>query len=277
MDSGSSSGAARRVLKTVLLAGGASLLLANGAWAADAAATSSDAAVSEVVVTGTSIRGVAPVGSALTTVSRDDIKASGAISTTELLNKTPQIFNVGVSDSSRGNTGGSSNITYGSSINIRGISPYETLTLVDGFRAVQQEARAEIVDPSHIPTNMLQRVEIVADGGSAIYGSDAVAGVANLILRRHFEGEEVSLRYGDSTRGYQEKVGQITVGHTWDLWQADGRSASNTCSTTPSSSRSFPSTCATRLPWAGPTSARQAASRATSRSVRRSTPSRPAA
>jgi iron complex outermembrane receptor protein len=173
----------------------------------------------EVVVTGTSIRGVAPVGSALTTVSRDDIKASGAISTVELLNKSPQVFNVGVSDSSRGNTGGSSNITYGSSINLRGISPYETLTLVDGFRMVRQEQRAETVDPSHIPTNMLQRVEIVADGGSAIYGSDAVVGVANLILRRRVEGVEVGARYGLSNLGYQERVGQITVGHVWDSGQ----------------------------------------------------------
>ena len=79
-----------------------------------------------------------------------------------------------------------------------------------------QESRAETVDPSHIPTNMLQRVEIVADGGSAIYGSDAVAGVANLILRRRFEdarGRERAL-WRPCNLGYEEKVGQITAGHS---------------------------------------------------------------
>ena len=211
----------RRFAKATLLATGASLLIAHGAGAQAAAKSdpSEAAELSEVVVTGTSIRGAAPVGSALTAVTREEIKASGAVSVVQILQKTPSVFNVGVSETSRGQTGGSSNITYGSSINIRGLSPYATLTLINGHRMVQQEARAETVDPSHIPTNMLQRVEIVADGGSAIYGSEAIAGVANLILRRRVEGVEVGVRYGESNLGYQEKVGQVTVGHVWDSGQ----------------------------------------------------------
>src|SRR5207237_2249792 len=87
-------------------------------------------------------------------------------------------------------------------------------------RMVRQEPRAETVDPSHIPTNMLQRVEVVADGSSAIYGSDAVSGVANLILRRKLEGGEALVSYGFSNVGnYEEKLGQLTWGHTWDRGQ----------------------------------------------------------
>ncbi len=129
------------------------------------------------------------------------------------------MFNVGTTESSRGQTGGNGNNTYASSINIRGISPYATLTLIDGRPMVQQEPRAEISDPSHVPTNMLQRVEIIADGGSAIYGAEAIAGVANLIMRRKLEGGEWSVRYGDSTNHAREDVAQLTWGHVWDSGQ----------------------------------------------------------
>jgi iron complex outermembrane recepter protein len=211
-----------RVRRTLLLAGAASLLLANAAAAQTARTTQANDAseVEEVVVTGSQLRGVPPVGSALVSVGQDEIRASGAISTVQILNEVPQIFNIGKSETSRGNTGGNSNITYGSSINIRGLSPYATLVLLDGHRMVRQEPRAESVDPSHVPTNMIQRVEVVADGSSAIYGSDAIAGVANLILRRRFDGQEALVSYGQSNIGnYQEYLGQLTFGRTFERGQ----------------------------------------------------------
>ncbi len=112
-------------------------------------------------------------------------------------------------------SGGSNNVTYGSSINIRGIGPFATLTLVDGHRVVPQGTTGFAVDPSVIPTIGLERVEIVADGSSAIYGSDAVAGVANLILRRNFEGLEASARYG-TAKGYNEQQFGVVGGRRWD-------------------------------------------------------------
>ena len=76
-------------------------------------------------------------------------------------------------------------------MNLRGIGPYATLMLVDGHR-VTNNSRS--TDPSIIPTLGLERIEVVADGASAIYGSDAIAGVVNLIPRRDLDGAEVFAR-----------------------------------------------------------------------------------
>ena len=172
----------------------------------------------EIIVTGTSIRGVAPVGSSIVSVGRAEIEASPSVTTAQLLQETPQVFNFGVSDSSRNGTGGAGNITGGTSINLRGLGPYATLTLVNGHRPVPNGTTAAFVDPSSIPTIALERVEIVPDGASAIYGSDAVAGVANLILRRNVEGVQTQVRYGfgDHYRDFQ--VSGI-AGHKWNTGQ----------------------------------------------------------
>lgn len=172
----------------------------------------------EIVVTGSRIRGAAPVGSSVVAISTADIAASGATTTTELIQQVPQVFNLGVSESSRGQSGGSSNITYGSAVNLRGIGPYTTLSIIDGHRVVPQGTSGFAVDPSVIPTLGLERVEIVADGASAIYGSDAVAGVVNLILRRNVEGVEVNARYGFGDDYSERQIG-LVAGHKWSTGQ----------------------------------------------------------
>jgi iron complex outermembrane receptor protein len=178
------------------------------------AAPAAPEAAPEVVITGSRIRGIAPVGSSVVTLGRNDIEQSGAISTAKILQEVPQVFNLGVSENSRGQAGGAGNITYASSINLRGIGPYATLTLVDGHRVVGQGTTGATVDPSIIPALALQRVEIIADGASAIYGSDAVAGVANLILRRNQEALEATVRYGNAD-GYNERMAGALWGHKW--------------------------------------------------------------
>ncbi|WP_260599004.1 TonB-dependent receptor plug domain-containing protein [Sphingomonas endolithica] len=170
----------------------------------------------DVVVTGSRIRGVAPVGSALIEQSRSDLLASGATNTTQLVQNLPQVINQGVSESSRSTSGGAGNITYSSGFNIRGIGPFATLTLLNGHRIVQSGSSGGLPDPSAIPTIAIQRVEVVADGASAIYGSDAVAGVVNLITRRRFNGLEARAQYGlaDDNAYNQYNVGVIG-GHNW--------------------------------------------------------------
>jgi iron complex outermembrane recepter protein len=188
------------------------------AAAGEGSATAGSADVSEVVVTGTRISGAAPVGSTVTTLGRPDIDVSGAVTTIQLIQELPQVYNLGISESSRGQSGGSGNITYGSTINLRGIGPYTTLVLLDGHRAVPQGTSGFAVDPSIIPTLALERVEIVNDGASAIYGSDAIAGVANLILRRNFEGLEANVSYG--TGGdYTERQAGLIGGYRWGTGQ----------------------------------------------------------
>jgi iron complex outermembrane receptor protein len=208
--------ASRNFWQLTQVATAVALLCAADAAQAQSAADSQASAepVAEVVVTGSRIRGVAPVGSSVVTVGPADIAASGAVSTAKILQEVPQVFNLGVSESSRGQAGGSGNISYASSINLRGIGPYATLTLVDGHRVVAQGTTGATVDPSIIPALALQRVEIVADGASAIYGSDAVAGVANLVLRRNREDLEAMVRYGFAD-GYKERQAGAVWGHKW--------------------------------------------------------------
>jgi iron complex outermembrane receptor protein len=147
----------------------------------------------DIVVTGSRLRGSAPVGSTVIAIDRDTITSSGAVSTDRLIQQIPQVLDLGVSENSRAQSGGSGNITYGNTINLRGIGPYATLILVDGHRAVNNSRAFE---PSVIPTLGLERIEVVADGASAIYGSDAIAGVVNLIPRRSLNGIEAVARGG---------------------------------------------------------------------------------
>jgi iron complex outermembrane receptor protein len=169
----------------------------------------------EIVVTGSRVRGAAPVGSTVIALNREDVFASGAVTTDRLIKQIPQVFDLGVSENSRGQSGGNGNITYGNSVNLRGIGPYATLILIDGHRAVNN---SRALDPSVIPTLGLERVEVVADGASAIYGSDAVAGVVNLIPRRSLDGVEASARYGFADDFNEWQVG-AAVGHKWSQGQ----------------------------------------------------------
>lgn len=169
----------------------------------------------DIIVTGSRVRGAAPVGSTVISLGREDVVASGAVTTDRLIKQIPQVFDLGVSENSRGQSGGNGNITYGNSVNLRGIGPYATLILIDGHRAVNN---SRALDPSVIPTLGLERVEVVADGASAIYGSDAVAGVVNLIPRRSLEGVEASARYGWADDFHEWQVG-AAVGHQWSQGQ----------------------------------------------------------
>ena len=197
-------------------------MIAATAFAQTAGSAGADQgdALQEIVVTGTLIRsaGTGAVGSNVIAVDSSDLKATGANNIADMLRDVPQISTLGVSEGSRVGTGGSTNISYGDSINIRGLSPFATLTLVNGHRVPMAGTSGSTVDPNSFPSIMLQRVDIVADGASATYGSDAVAGVANLILRRNVEGVEASARYGWAD-GYKERQLGMLLGHNWGSGQ----------------------------------------------------------
>jgi iron complex outermembrane recepter protein len=171
----------------------------------------------EVLVTGSRIRNAEPVGSSVISLSREDITASGAVTVDRIIREVPQIFDLGVSENSRGQSGGAGNIVYSNTANLRGLGPYATLIIVDGHRVV---SNGRSVDPSVIPTLGAARVEILADGASAIYGSDAVAGVVNIIPRRDLDGAEVLGRYGISEDGdFDEYQVGAAWGNVWDNGQ----------------------------------------------------------
>ncbi len=149
--------------------------------------------VETIIVTGSRVSADGPVGATATVLGREEINASGSLTIDRVIRELPQVFDLGVSENSRAQSGGSGNITYGNSINLRGIGPYATLVLIDGHRAVNN---SRSTDPSVLPTLGVERIEVVANGASAIYGSDAVAGVVNLIPRRSLDGVEAFGRYG---------------------------------------------------------------------------------
>ena len=165
--------------------------------------------VEEVLVTGSRIRGAEIVGTSVLVIDQSAMHDSGGVTIDRMLKEVPLNFDLGVSDNSRGQSGGAGNIVYSNSVNLRGIGAYATLVLVDGHRAI---SNSRSVDPSMLPTLGVERIEVIADGSSAIYGSDAVAGVVNLIQRRSLDGSEVYARYGSSEDGaYTEE----SIGAAW--------------------------------------------------------------
>jgi iron complex outermembrane receptor protein len=173
----------------------------------------------EIVVTGTTIRGVDTVASPLTVLSAEDISESGAGTLYEALARLSQNFRGGVFENSQLQLSPSRdsnlNSSFGSGTNLRGLGNSSTLVLVNGHR-MAPGGFASFVDISAIPISAVDRVEILADGASAIYGADAVAGVVNVILREHIDRPETRLRYGAADGGAQETVASQAIGTRWN-------------------------------------------------------------
>jgi iron complex outermembrane receptor protein len=153
-----------------------------------------------IVVTGTSLRGVAPVGSNLVSVGREAIEDTGAQTIQQILKTVPQITAAG--NAGQGPAGTS---YYSPTIHSLGSSASNsTLVLIDGHRFSLGGQPHPLSDPGIVPPIALERVEVLAEGSSSIYGSDAVAGVINFITRRRYEGFEVQAQagFGDSYETY---------------------------------------------------------------------------
>ena len=174
----------------------------------------------EITITGTHIRGVSPDSSPVTIYARQDIERLGVSNVEQLLRKLPQ--NLGNVDGSTAFAGanndlvGSSNNTNGSTVNLHGLGAGATLVLVNGRRLAPSGFEGAFFDTSSIPLSAVERVEILTDGGSAIYGADAVAGVVNFVLRQDFDGAETNLKYGTTTAGGgEQRVASQTFGRSW--------------------------------------------------------------
>jgi len=177
------------------------------------AADNADAGVKveEIVVTGTNIRGVAPVGSSLISVDRKAIEATGAQTIGQILRTVPAITSSGATP--QGLNPGNSYF----SPTIHGLgasSSNATLVLIDGHRAPPGNQGA-LIDPNIIPPIALERVEVLPEGASSIYGSDAVAGVINFITRKRYDGLEMTGQagMGDNYRTYGAG---LLAGTHWD-------------------------------------------------------------
>jgi iron complex outermembrane receptor protein len=178
--------------------------------------TGNDEGLEEVVVTGTSIHGVENKTVPLLTFDRDAIDRSGYASIGDFIDSLPQNVKSGGNSADGVLTGnGLGNIENATSANLRGLGASSTLTLLNGHR-VAASSFGTGVDLSMIPLSAVERIEVLTDGSSAVYGSDAVGGVVNIILRKDFNGAETSARLDTLTQGggEQKQLGQ-SVGKTW--------------------------------------------------------------
>jgi iron complex outermembrane receptor protein len=170
-----------------------------------------------VVVVGTNIAGAAPVGSEPIVITAEEASRTGLSNVADIIRRMPQVQS-GVGDDT-GFQGGTSQQGYNQAqtetINLRGLGSAATLILVDGRRVVGSGALSTVTEGNQVPLSALSRLEILPDGASAMYGSDAVAGVVNFVLRRDYEGFEATLRAGNQSGG-DEWNATLLGGTVWD-------------------------------------------------------------
>lgn len=157
--------------------------------------------LAEVTVTGSRIaRSTNDLPAPATIIGAPAIAETGLTSVQDVLNRVPQFgMSVGVSDQYGIDEGATL-------INLRGLGTNRTLVLVDGQRRVSGTASSSAVDLSTIPANMIDRIEVITGGASAVYGADAVTGVVNVILKHHADGLEISTKGGISSYGDDNRV-----------------------------------------------------------------------
>lgn len=177
----------------VLMAGAPLTALAQTQTAPDA--------VEEIVVTGSRIpqpnmSSISPV----TQITSQDIKAQGVTRVEDMINALPQAFAAQGANISNGASGTAT-------VSLRGLGSARTLVLIDGRRMTPGSPIAPAADLNFIPSSLVSRVEVNTGGASAVYGSDAVAGVVNFIMQRDFEGLRIDAQYS----GYQHNNENVTA------------------------------------------------------------------
>jgi iron complex outermembrane recepter protein len=170
-----------------------------------------------VRITGTYLHSEQPTGQELISVGRDDIEATGAATAADFLSTLPQTFGGGPNQDTVIGQEAQSNSGMGIGENLRGLGARATLVLINGRRVAPSGTEGEFVDVENIPLSMVERIDILPDSASAIYGADAVGGVVNFVLRDKFDGAETVARGGSGTRGdLQEYLFSQTFGKSWD-------------------------------------------------------------
>ena len=173
----------------------------------------------EVLVTGSRIRNVAPT-SPVIVITREDIERQGLSSTEDIIRSLPQNFSSVNSATSWSEAGRSSDTPYGaeghSFANLRGLGTNATLILVNGRRTASSASfDGGRVNLGNIPAGAIERIEILLDGASAVYGADALGGVINFILREGYTGGKTSVRYENAVNdGNQYSLNQV-FGFGW--------------------------------------------------------------
>jgi outer membrane receptor protein involved in Fe transport len=213
-------------MKSHLNEGGAKLATLLGTVSAFAVANGMDAYAGEVVaqaeeipetvlITGSLIRGTAAVGVPVTNLSPMDFAMTGALNTADLFRSFPaaNVMPAGVA------TNSGATIERAVKVNIRGLdtgTATRSLFMVDGIRFPAQGNGQCIIDPSVIPALSQDHIDVLVDGASATYGSDAISGVINIILKRNMDGAITQARWTAGAGGKNRYLASAVWGRTWD-------------------------------------------------------------
>lgn len=189
----------RSAAARLLLGGSLLVFVATAAGAQDVPSTPEGTAP-DIIVTGSRINRdaneVAP--SPISTVTADDVRLTGQVDASEALREIPSLANSGtIADSLERGEGGQGQAT----LDLRGLGANRTLVLVNSRRHVSGVAGSQIVDVATIPNALIDRVEVLTGGASAVYGADAVTGVVNFVLKQDFEGVDLNVTQGISEQG----------------------------------------------------------------------------
>jgi iron complex outermembrane recepter protein len=173
--------------------------------------------IETVRITGTNLRGESPVGAQILSLDRAAIDESGATTTADLLSTVSQIFGGGpTQDTHIVGSEAQTNSGFGTGINLRGLGARATLVLINGRRLAPGGTEAAFVDISNIPLSAVQRIDVLPDSESALYGADAVGGVVNFIMRDNFTGSETLLDSGAGPGGsLKSHFASQTIGGSW--------------------------------------------------------------
>jgi iron complex outermembrane receptor protein len=206
------------------LLGSASLLTIANALAAHAQAvaqtemaqTVPEEIPENVLITGSLIRGTVAVGVPVVNIGPMDFTTTGSLTTADLFKNIPQ-FNVGAGPGA--GTIAAGRQEGGTRINLRqldtGTAP-RSLMMIDGVRYPPQDQGLCQIEPDVIPTIAIERIDLLLDGASATYGSDAIGGVFNIILRRAYDGAITQLGYKTGSGGNNQYFAAQVWGRTWD-------------------------------------------------------------
>ena len=181
--------------------------------AQDEADEDDDTLMEEIIVTGSHIKRTGLTApTPLQVVDTEDIGLGAEVNIGEFLNQLPSM---GAPPINRTNSNFFNNVSGIVTIDLRGLGSSRTLTLVNGRRHVAGVPGTSAVDLNSIPTPMIERVEIITGGASAAYGSDAVSGVVNFILKENFEGVEFSSRWEttDESDGEEMDISMMLGGN----------------------------------------------------------------
>jgi outer membrane receptor protein involved in Fe transport len=172
----------------------------------------------EEIVVGTHLRGGRERASPVVTLGQGDIDRGGYVSVGDALLALPQTFGGTASDRTNaiGADATGTNAGRSTGVNLRGLGADATLVLVNGRRMAGAGIMADFSDVSGLPLSAVERIDVLLDGASALYGSDAVGGVVNIVMRDRYSGSETRARIGAATQGglAQRQLAQ-TYGKAW--------------------------------------------------------------